>query len=192
MRADWVETDRSVEVSEVDALLCRGCELCVLHCPTGALRSGYFDERNIDRLLEAILDEESGDEEVGKKVIIYACHWCHYGGATIGERESYTYPPGVKVLRLTCTGRIGPGFILKAFQHGADGVMVMGCPEGDCHYIDGNKSYQEKEQVVRDMMSSMGIASSRYGTLWLSPGVGERFIRRVEEFAKGLGRGGSR
>ena len=187
-----VETDRSVEVSEVDALLCRGCELCVLHCPTGALRSGYFDERNIDRLLEAILDEESGDEEVGKKVIIYACHWCHYGGATIGEREFYTYPPGVKVLRLTCTGRIGPGFILKAFQHGADGVMVMGCPEGDCHYIDGNKSYQEKEQVVRDMMSSMGIASSRYGTLWLSPGDGERFIRRVEEFAKGLGRGGSR
>jgi F420-non-reducing hydrogenase iron-sulfur subunit len=153
------------------------------------MRSGYFNERNIDRLLEAILDDR--EDEKDKKVVVFACHWCHYGGTDIKERGQSAYPPGVKIVRLTCTGRIGPNFILKAFQHGADGVMVMGCPEEDCHYADGSRSYREKESVVTDLISSMGIASSRYRTLWTSPGDGEEFNSTVEEFVKGLGRGES-
>jgi NADPH-dependent glutamate synthase beta subunit-like oxidoreductase/Pyruvate/2-oxoacid:ferredoxin oxidoreductase delta subunit len=184
-----VELDRSVNVSEVDTLACQGCELCVLNCPTGAMRSGYFNEKNIDRLLEAILDDREDKED--KKVVVFACHWCHYGGTDIKERGQSAYPPGVKIVRLTCTGRIGPNFILKAFQHGADGVMVMGCPEEDCHYADGSRRYREKESVVTDLISSMGIASSRYRTLWTSPGDGEEFNSTVEEFVKGLGRGES-
>ncbi len=184
---ELVGLDRSVDVSRVDALRCRGCELCVLHCPTGAMRSGYFDEKNLDRMLESIMDESNGSSGEGKKVLIFACHWCHYGGAGIGERGHSDYPPGVKLIRMTCTGRIGPNFVLKAFQSGADGVMVMGCPDGDCHYIDGNRDYHEREEIVIDLMETMGVPSSRYRTMWISPDKGEEFIRTVREFVEGLG-----
>jgi F420-non-reducing hydrogenase iron-sulfur subunit len=92
-------------------------------------------------------------------------------------------------VRLTCTGRIGPNFILKAFQHGADRVKVMGCPHGECPYEEGNRSYRENERVILDLMETMGIGPARYRTLWSSPGEGERFVREVEEFVKGLGGG---
>jgi len=151
------------------------------------MRSGYFDEKNLDRMLESIMDESNGSSGEGKKVLIFACHWCHYGGAGIGERGHSDYPPGVKLIRMTCTGRIGPNFVLKAFQSGADGVMVMGCPDGDCHYIDGNRDYHEREEIVIDLMETMGVPSSRYRTMWISPDKGEEFIRTVREFVEGLG-----
>lgn len=188
---ELVEIDRSVNVSEVDALRCRGCELCVLHCPTGAMRSGYFDERNLDRLLQSIMSERSGSSGDEKKVLIFACHWCHYGGANLGQRGQFDYPPGVKLLRTTCTGRIGPNYILKAFQFGADGVMVMGCPDGDCHYIEGNRNYHEREEVILDLLETMGVPYSRYRTIWITPYEGNEFIRNVREFVEGLGRGES-
>jgi heterodisulfide reductase subunit A len=184
---ELIDLDRSVSVSRVDALSCTGCELCVLHCPTGAMRPGYFEEKRIDQLLGAMMSKPNGDGESGKKVVIYACHWCHYGGTDIVGRGHSDYPPGVKVIRTTCTGRIGPNFILKAFQHGADGVMVMGCPEGECHYEEGNKNYIERENIVLELLETMGIASDRYRTLWITPYGGNEFNRIVGEFTEGLG-----
>ncbi len=182
---ELVDSDRSVRVSQVDALSCRGCELCVLHCPTGSMQSGYFDERNMDRLLEAMMNEPNGD---GKpNVLIFACHWCHYGGTDIQGRGRFEYPPGVRLIRMTCTGRIGPNFILKAFQHGADGVMVMGCPDGECHYEEGNSNYREQEEIVLNLLETMGVPSSRYRTMWVTPDEGEKFISGVREFVEKLG-----
>jgi len=184
-----VEGENGRTISRVDPLSCRGCELCVLHCPTGAMRSGYFDDRSADRLLEALLTAPEGETKAGKKIVIFACHWCHYGGTDIRGRGLSDYPAGVKVLRLTCTGRIGPGLILKAFQHGADGVMIMGCPDGECHYLDGNRSYQRDEGVVRELMQTIGIPASRYRTLWTHPGQDGAFRRGIEAFMEALGEG---
>jgi NADPH-dependent glutamate synthase beta subunit-like oxidoreductase/coenzyme F420-reducing hydrogenase delta subunit/Pyruvate/2-oxoacid:ferredoxin oxidoreductase delta subunit len=184
---ELVDSDRSVQVSHVDALSCRGCELCVLHCPTGSMQSGYFDERNMDRLLEAMLSEPNGDGEAN--VLIFACHWCHYGGTDIHGRGRFEYPPGVRLIRMTCTGRIGPNFILKAFQHGADGVLVMGCPEGECHYEEGNSNYKEQEEIVLNLLETMGIPSSHYQTMWITPDEGETFISGVRDFVEKLGGG---
>ena len=119
--------------------------------------------------------------------MLFACHWCHYGGTGIRGRGKAGYPPGVKVVRLTCTGRIGPALILKAFQYGADGVMVMGCPDGECNYLEGNRDYREREGVVLGLMEALGISADRYRTLWTRPGEEEEFIRRVEDFVKALG-----
>jgi NADPH-dependent glutamate synthase beta subunit-like oxidoreductase/coenzyme F420-reducing hydrogenase delta subunit/Pyruvate/2-oxoacid:ferredoxin oxidoreductase delta subunit len=182
-----VEREGTIKVSVVDPLMCRGCELCVLHCPTGAMRSAYFDGGNVDRMLSALLTDTGPGDDGAAKVMIFACHWCHYGGVDIKARGDVTYPPGVKVLRLTCTGRMGPDLILRAFQFGADGVMVMGCHDGECHYVEGNRGYLEREEVVLGLMRSMGISLSRYRTLWTRPEEQAEFIRDVEDFVKGLG-----
>ncbi|RLC76695.1 MAG: methyl-viologen-reducing hydrogenase subunit delta, partial [Chloroflexi bacterium] len=72
------------------------------------------------------------------RIVVFACNWCSYAGADLAGVSRMQYPPTTRVIRVMCSGRVQPGFILEAFNHGADGVLITGCHPGDCHYISGN------------------------------------------------------
>ncbi|MCK4613912.1 MAG: hydrogenase iron-sulfur subunit, partial [Thermoplasmata archaeon] len=92
----------------------------------------------------------SGDFE--PKIVGFLCNWCSYTGADLAGTSRLQYPPNIRIIKVMCSGRINPQFVLKAFQEGADGVLVSGCHPGDCHYIEGNYHARRKLTLLRDLM----------------------------------------
>ena len=102
------------------------------------------------------------------KIVGFLCNWCAYQGADLAGTSRMAYAPNVRIVRVMCTGRIDPTFVLKAFQSGADGVIVAGCHPGDCHYSEGNYKTLRRVAVLRRLLSQMGIDSERFRLEWVS------------------------
>ncbi len=130
----------------------------------------------------------SGDFE--PKIVGFLCNWCSYTGADLAGTSRLQYPPNIRIIKVMCSGRINPQFVLKAFQEGADGVLVSGCHPGDCHYIEGNYHARRKLTLLRDLMDYMGIDQKRFQISWVSASEGHKFaevVRRFTEQVKALG-----
>ena len=95
------------------------------------------------------------------KIVMFCCNWCSYGGADTAGTARMQYPPNIRVIRVMCSGRIDPQFILKAFRDGADGVFVAGCHMGDCHYDAGNYKLDRRMRLVYKLVEDMGIGKER-------------------------------
>ncbi len=124
------------------------------------------------------------------KIIAIVCNWCTYAGADLAGISRIQYPPNVRILRVPCTGRINPFYILKALQEGADGVLVSGCHPGECHYLSGNMIARRKFAMLKSFLIYIGLESDRTTFTWVSASEGERFakvIRQVTEAVKALG-----
>ena len=93
------------------------------------------------------------DPEV--KIIGFLCNWCSYAGADLAGTSRIQYPPNIRIIKVMCSGRVNPQFVLKAFQEGADGVLVSGCHPGDCHYISGNYHARRKLTLLRDLLDRL-------------------------------------
>ncbi len=115
------------------------------------------------------------------KIVALVCNWCTYAGADLAGISRLQYPPNVRLIRLPCSGRINPFYIVKALQHGADGVLVSGCHPGECHYISGNLSARRKFSFLKSFLSYIGIEADRTIFTWISASEGDRFARVVEE-----------
>lgn len=115
------------------------------------------------------------------KVIAFVCNWCTYTGADLAGTSRIKYQPNVKLIKLPCTGRIDPVFIIKAFEKGADGVLVSGCHPGDCHYNAGNYHARRRWIMFRRMLETMGIDSNRLHFSWVSASEGKKFTEVVNE-----------
>ncbi|MDJ0763168.1 MAG: hydrogenase iron-sulfur subunit [Myxococcota bacterium] len=115
------------------------------------------------------------------KVLTFVCNWCSYGGADKAGGLKLAYPPGVRLVRVMCSGRVDPQMVVKAFREGADGVLVLGCHPGDCHYKDGNYAAQNRAAVLASMLGQFGIEKERFRLDWVSAGEGERFSRVVSD-----------
>ena len=129
-------------------------------------------------------------ESFQPKILGFLCNWCSYAGADLAGVSRFQYPPTLRVIRVMCSGRVDPAFVLRAFARGADGVMVLGCHPGDCHYATGNYYAQSRVAVLRQLLSLAEIDSRRLYLDWVSAGEGERFARVVREFTElitGLG-----
>lgn len=113
------------------------------------------------------------------KIIAFVCTWCTYAGADLAGTSRMQYPPNVRVLKFPCTGRIDPVFILKAFQQGADGVLVSGCHPGDCHYISGNFHARRRFAVFRRLLDFMGVDLDRLEFSWVSAAEGGKWVEVV-------------
>lgn len=120
--------------------------------------------------------------EFEPKIIAFLCNWCSYGGADLAGVSRFQYPPNVRVIRVMCSGRINPDFILKAFFEGADGVLIGGCHLGDCHYMKGNFDAQRRVEHTRGLLDVMGVDRKRLALEWISSGEGSRFAQVVTEF----------
>lgn len=115
-------------------------------------------------------------------IIAFCCNWCAYAGADLAGVNRRQYTSEVRILRVMCSGRISAGMILKAFTSGADGVMVLGCHPGDCHYRVGNLFAEKRVQQVRELLDLVGVDPSRLLLRWISAAEGELFGRTMDEF----------
>jgi F420-non-reducing hydrogenase iron-sulfur subunit len=124
------------------------------------------------------------------KVVAFCCNWCSYAGADLAGVSRFQYPPNARIVRVMCSGRVEPQFILRAFELGADGVLVAGCHIGDCHYISGNEKAQKKIEATKDLIDQLGIGSTRLRLEWISASEGSKFAETMKDFIehlKGLG-----
>ena len=118
------------------------------------------------------------------RIIGFLCNWCSYTGADLAGTARMKYPPNMVSIRVMCTGRVDPGFILDAFKNGADGVLVMGCHPGDCHYIEGNYKCLRRIPLTHKTLEGFGIDRRRLHLEWVSASEGARFQQVVTKFTE--------
>lgn len=115
-------------------------------------------------------------------IIAFCCNWCAYAGADLAGVNRRQITPEVRVLRVMCSGRVSPGMILRSFTSGADGVMVLGCHPGDCHYRVGNVFAEKRVAEVRELLDLAGVDPSRLLLRWISASEGNLFAKTMDEF----------
>lgn len=118
------------------------------------------------------------------KVVAFLCNWCSYAGADGAGVSRIPSPANVLPIRVMCSGRVAPELILKAFQSGADGVMVLGCHIGDCHYDSGNHRTARRVPLLRNLLGYVGIEPERLMLDWVSAAEGLRFAQVTTEFVE--------
>jgi F420-non-reducing hydrogenase iron-sulfur subunit len=124
------------------------------------------------------------------KIVAFFCNWCTYLAADLAGTSRLKYPPNVRVIRLMCSGRVDPQFVLEAFAHGADGVLIGGCHPGDCHYQEGNYKALRRFHLLKRILQDMGIEEERFRLEWISASEGERLrsvITDMVEKVRALG-----
>jgi len=115
------------------------------------------------------------------RIVAFVCNWCTYAGADLAGTSRLQYAPNVRIIKLPCTGRIDPLFILKAFEQGADAVLVSGCHPGDCHYTSGNYHARRRWGLFRRLLEFTGIDSRRLFFSWVSAAEGQKFADLINE-----------
>jgi coenzyme F420-reducing hydrogenase delta subunit len=115
------------------------------------------------------------------KILAFLCNWCSYAGADLAGTSRIQYPPNIRVIRVPCSGRINPLFILKALQGGIDGVLVSGCHPGDCHYLTGNYVGRRKSATLKRFLEYLGLEEGRVQFSWVSAAEGGKFSQVVSE-----------
>ena len=118
------------------------------------------------------------------KIVGFLCNWCSYTGADLAGVSRISWPPNVRVIRVMCTGRIDPTFVLKAFEKGADGVLISGCHPGDCHYREGNLYARRRLELLQRFLPFIGIQPERFRYVWVSAAEGQRWQQIVTEFTE--------
>jgi F420-non-reducing hydrogenase iron-sulfur subunit len=116
------------------------------------------------------------------RIIAFCCNWCAYAGADLAGSTRNQYPSNVRIIRVMCSSRVDIGLILRCFTKGADGVMVLGCHIGDCHYFSGNLKEEVRVGEAHELLDLLGIDRERLLLKWISASEGELFARTVEEF----------
>ena len=114
-------------------------------------------------------------------IVAFLCNWCSYAGADLAGVSRLQYPANVRVIRVPCSGRVDPLYIIKALQEGADGVLVSGCHPGDCHYISGNLVARRKFAMLKNFLEYLGIEPERVQFSWVSASEGGRFASLIEK-----------
>jgi F420-non-reducing hydrogenase iron-sulfur subunit len=118
------------------------------------------------------------------RIIGFLCNWCSYTGADLAGTSRMKSAPNLRVIRVMCSGRVDPTFVLRAFQLGADGVLVAGCHPGDCHYQEGNFKAQRRVLLLRRVLREFGVDERRLRLEWISAAEGERFATVTNEFTE--------
>src|SRR4030043_443174 len=127
--------------------------------------------------------------EYEPKLVGFLCNWCSYAGADLAGVSRFQYPPNLRVIRVMCSGRVHPTYILEAFRDGADGVLVAGCHiPTDCHYISGNFKAQRRGAMVKKLMEQLGIEPERLRLEWISAAEGGKVAKTIREMTAYLKR----
>jgi len=118
------------------------------------------------------------------KIIGIFCNWCTYAAADLAGVSRMQYSPNIRIIRVMCSGRIHPEFIIYAFKNGADGVLIGGCHPGDCHYIEGNYKNLRRYLLLKKLLKQFGIEEERLRLEWISASEADKFVRVVNEFTE--------
>jgi F420-non-reducing hydrogenase iron-sulfur subunit len=118
------------------------------------------------------------------KIVGFLCNWCSYRGADLAGTSRLTYASNLRIIRVMCSGRVEPLFVIKAFKEGADGVLICGCHPGECHYSEGNYKTIRRIPPLKKMLSQFGIEPERLKLEWISAAEGDKFARVANEFTQ--------
>jgi len=135
-------------------------------------------------------EQSEDNKEWEPKIIAFLCNWCSYAGADLAGVSRIQYPSNIRIVRVPCSGRVNPFFIIKSLLRGWDGVVVSGCHPGDCHYVSGNLVARRRFAILQDLLNLFGIDPDRVTFMWSSASEGDRFatlIKKVTNNIKKLG-----
>lgn len=124
------------------------------------------------------------ESEFKPKIVGFLCNWCSYAGADLAGVSRIQYPSTIRIVRVMCSGRVDPVFILEAFRSGADGVLVAGCHPGDCHYLSGNYKAQNRVLLLENVLEKLGLEPERLRLEWVSAAEGERFAMIIKDMTE--------
>jgi len=125
-------------------------------------------------------------EQYEPKIVAFFCNWCTYLAADLAGTSRLKYAPNVRVIRVMCSGRVDPQFVLEAFARGADGVLIGGCHPGDCHYQEGNYKALRRMMLLRRLLREMGIQDERFRLEWISAAEGEKVRAVINDMTEKL------
>lgn len=128
--------------------------------------------------------KKKSEKEFIPNIVVFACNWCSYAGADNAGTNRMQHSPHFRVIRTMCSGRVTPGFVLKALKLGADGVLVSGCHFGDCHYIFGNYKAVEQFEKTKGLVKILGLDLKRIRLEWVSAAEGNRWAKLIDEFVE--------
>lgn len=126
--------------------------------------------------------------EFRPKIVAFCCNWCSYAGADLAGTSRLNYPANVKIIRVPCSCRVNTNFIIRAFQKGADGVVIAGCHPGDCHYSTGNYYTRRRFSVFINLLEYMGIEKERFKIDWISAAEANKFATVMNEVLENVHR----
>ena len=129
----------------------------------------------------SIAESEIKDQRSGISIVAFCCNYCAYAAADLAGSLRIQYPASVKAVKLPCTGRLDIQLVLDAFEHGADGVMIAGCLEGDCHYQQGNLNAKRRVNSLKALLKSIGLEPERVRMFNMSSAMGQRWAEAVAE-----------
>ena len=117
-------------------------------------------------------------------IVGFLCNWCAYEGADAAGRARKPYPVNLRVIRVLCSGRTDPQFVMEAFKEGADGVVILGCHPGECHYKEGNFQTLKRYTILKKMLVQFGIEEDRFKLDWISASERDKFVEVVSEMVE--------
>jgi heterodisulfide reductase subunit A len=170
----------------IDPNACTMCGVCVAACPADAIDMGFFSDEGVEAMIDALAEERNADP----LILAFTCWYCSYGAADLAGTTKLQYSPNVRAIRVLCTGRIDPQWVLRAFKRGIDGVIIAGCRLGECHFKYGNYKAKERMEALQKALEMVGIDPRRIKCIWHSAGEAEGIARDFDEFVeeiKGLG-----
>lgn len=129
-------------------------------------------------------DEAAGGHGWEPRIVGFLCQWCSYTGADNAGTARIKYPPNVDIVKVMCSGRVDAELVLAAFARGADGVLVLGCHPGDCHYVSGNHKTMVRMPLLHSILKDFGLEEGRFRHDWVSAAEGEKFARLVAEMTE--------
>jgi len=118
------------------------------------------------------------------KIVGFFCNWCSYAGADKAGTAQNTYPPNVNIVRVMCSGRVDPEFVMKAIEKGADGVIILACHPGDCHYKEGNYRAVQRHRMLIRLLGQLGIEKDRCRLDYVSAGEGDKFVAVIKDMVE--------
>lgn len=129
------------------------------------------------------MSETTKDRETFEpKIVAFLCNWCSYTASDLAGTARIKYSPRARIIRVMCSGRVDPSFVLKAFALGADGVLLAGCHPGDCHYIEQNYKTMRRNAMLRYFLEQMGIEADRLRLVWASAAEGQFLAESIDRF----------
>ena len=124
------------------------------------------------------------EEQFEPRIVGFLCRWCSYTGADLAGTSRMQYPSNIAAIKVMCSGRVDPTFVVKAFAQGADGVLIAGCHPGDCHYSNGNFKAMRRFPILQKLIEEFGIEPQRLRLEWVSASEGRLFAELVREFTE--------